>query len=257
MTLQAQSLDKLREEYNAMKEDRDNINSQLLESSRELDEKDQQLHNLFNIPKEEKAVGNSRNTTSNNFYQESPDEQATVASNFGHLGSKFTPAKIPEEGSRRGSRREKGTGSSMHVTSTSGFKEKLSSKKSGVINHNNHAVKDSSEGPSKKTSANAKRSGNIGYDGLPHEITNTPNGEISERSKSPSLPRRISKQNSATGTPKLKAHQSMKLKSRSSVRSQNPYVINELPDQHYFQVDDRIRELELKLQERSEEMRSI
>ena len=41
MTIQAASLDKLREEYNALKEDRDNINSQLMESSRELDEKDQ------------------------------------------------------------------------------------------------------------------------------------------------------------------------------------------------------------------------
>ena len=123
----------------------------------------------------------------------------------------------------------------MNVTSTSGFKDKLSSKKSGVINHNNHVAKDQSEGPSKKTSANAKRSGNIGYDGTPNEVANTPNEGISERSKSPSLPRRISKQNSAIGTPKLRAHQSMKLKSRSSVRSQNPaQVINELPDQHYF-----------------------
>ena len=83
------------------------------------------------------------------------------------LSSKLTPNKVPEEGSqmgsRRGSRREKGTGSSMHVTSTSGLKEKLSSKKSGVFNQNNQVVKDSSD-PSKKTSANAKRSGNIGYD---------------------------------------------------------------------------------------------
>ena len=94
----------------------------------------------------------------------------------------------------------------MNVTSTSGFKEKSSGKKTGVINHNNHVAKDQSEGPSKKTSANAKRSGNIGYDGSPNEIAHTPNNEISERSKSPSLPRRISKQNSAISTPKLRAH---------------------------------------------------
>ena len=97
----------------------------------------------------------------------------------------------------------------MNVTAASG---KRGSKRAtdgrgqagGVINHNNHLARSTSEGPSKQASESAKKAGNTNHDGQPNEASSTVNGETSERSKSGSLQKRSSKKTSAAETPKLR-----------------------------------------------------
>ena len=84
----------MREELQNMRHERDNLNEQLLDQSRSLDEKDQELANLLNIPKEEKASGNSLNATArdNSFWQEAQvADKVTAGSNRAEERSPLTP----------------------------------------------------------------------------------------------------------------------------------------------------------------------
>ena len=66
----------------------------------------------------------------NNFWQEStPDEKVTAASGKAMERATLTPFKESQEGARRASKRDKGTGSSMNVTAASGFNEKRAAKR--------------------------------------------------------------------------------------------------------------------------------
>ena len=161
----------MREELQNIKIERDNLNDQLLDQSRSLDEKDQELHSLLNIQKQEKATGFTPNSTAkeNNFWHEAtPEEKVNTGSGRAVERATLTSFKESQEGARRASKRDKGTGSSMNATATSGFNEKRATKRSqdgrpqvaGVINHNNHVVKSASEGPTKQ-STSAKKGGNI------------------------------------------------------------------------------------------------